>query len=110
MEKTELEKLAKELNYYPLNHGIIVLVPQVSETTETGIIKSESMLKSEELNPNNAFLEVIAIDETSELIKASKITIGCKVLTRNMTILPITAIPGYKICQTDVYKVSGYRN
>jgi co-chaperonin GroES (HSP10) len=106
MTKEKAVEIGKSLNYFPIGDRMLVLAPKVTDTTKSGIIKSESMMKAEEAHQHQLF--VIKCADT-EAVKQSGIEPGMKVITRYTAQLPLEMdIEGYTICETDLYKVAGY--
>ena len=56
------------INYEPLGNHIVVEMPDVAKETESGIIKSESMLK-EEADKRDGHAKVVAISREVEGVK-----------------------------------------
>jgi len=66
--------MTKELNFKPLNGNLLIVVPEVSNTTKSGLIKSETMIKEEE-KKLDVYVSVAAISDEVKTIK-----VGDKVL------------------------------
>jgi len=68
--KAEFDETIDMLKVRPAHHNILVLVPTVSEETESGIIKGEASMQDEIDNlTKEAFLHVIAIADDVDTIK-----------------------------------------
>jgi co-chaperonin GroES (HSP10) len=52
----------KKVNFRPFNGYLLLEIPSIKDKTETGIIKSEEMIK-EEKKKNDNFVTIAAIDE-----------------------------------------------
>jgi hypothetical protein len=105
--KEVLGEVQDNLTVKPINHSILVLVPLVSEITETGIIKGESIMREEE-NLQEAFLTVVAVADDVEVvqpgdrvyIQGTVNTFSGEALPRELDIAP----DGYTIGHTlDMY-------
>ena len=62
------------INYEPLGNHIVVEMPDVAKETESGIIKSESMLK-EERDKRDGHAKVVAVSREVENVKVGDIVI-----------------------------------
>ena len=62
------------INYEPLGQHIVVEMPQVAKETESGIIKSESMLK-EEAEKRDGHAKVVAVSREVENVKVGDVVI-----------------------------------
>jgi len=62
------------INYEPLGNHIVVEMPNVAKETESGIIKSESMLK-EEADKRDGHAKVVAVSQEIENVKVGDIVI-----------------------------------
>ena len=62
------------INYEPLGSHIVVEMPQVAKETESGIIKSESMLK-EERDKRDGHAKVVAVSQEVKNVKVGDIVI-----------------------------------
>lgn len=106
MTKEKAIAIGKELNYQPIGNRLIVLAPKPSDTTKSGIIKSESMMKEEEVSQEQLFVIKLSNEES---VQKSGIEVGDRIITRYTAVLPLDLnIEGYHICETDLYKTIGY--
>ena len=64
----ELDEVIDNLQVRPVHHGIMVLIPVVSETTDSGIIKGDTLMAEDESN-KDSFHTVIAVAEDVTTIK-----------------------------------------
>ena len=62
------------INYEPLGNHIVVEMPNVAKETESGIIKSESMLK-EEADKRDGHAKVVAVSQDVKNVKVGDIVI-----------------------------------
>ena len=62
------------INYEPLGSHIVVEMPQVAKETESGIIKSESMLK-EERDKRDGHAKVVAVSQDVKTVKVGDVVI-----------------------------------
>ena len=62
------------INYEPLGQHIVVEMPKVAKETESGIIKSESMLK-EEAEKRDGHAKVVAVSQEVKAVKVGDIVI-----------------------------------
>ena len=62
------------INYEPLGNHIVVEMPDVAKETESGIIKSESMLK-EEAEKRDGHAKVVAVSQEVKNVKVGDIVI-----------------------------------
>ena len=62
------------INYEPLGQHIVVEMPQVAKETESGIIKSESMLK-EEAEKRDGHAKVVAVSKDVKDVKVGDVVI-----------------------------------
>lgn len=69
-----------EVPFRAIKDGVVVKMPELSETTETGIIKGEAVL-AEEAKEVGDELEVVAVGPKVEEIKVGDV-IKCKMSTR----------------------------
>ena len=68
--KEEIQETLDVLKVKPLHHNILVLVPIVEDTTESGIIKGDAIMEDEaEQLMKEAFLYVIAVAPDVTTIK-----------------------------------------
>jgi len=65
----EIQETVATLKVKPMHRSILLLVPLISETTESGIIKGDTITE-EEAAARKQFLEVIAVADDCETIKA----------------------------------------
>ena len=56
------------INYEPLGNHIVVEMPEVAKETESGIIKSESMIKEEE-DKRDGHAKVVAVSRDVDNVK-----------------------------------------
>ena len=56
------------INYEPLGNHIVVEMPQVMKETESGIIKSDSMIKEEE-DKKDGHAKVVAVSQEVKNVK-----------------------------------------
>jgi co-chaperonin GroES (HSP10) len=87
--------------YYPFNNMIVVKMPEVAEQTESGIIKSESMLK-EEQGANDRYAEVVSVGPN-----CIQVVVGDKILLRNDSMMHPMQFEGEEHLQTEEYNVLG---
>ena len=62
------------INYEPLGNHIVVEMPDVAKETESGIIKSESMLK-EEAEKRDGHATVVAVSQDVKEVKVGDVVI-----------------------------------
>ena len=62
------------INYEPLGNHIVVEMPNVAKETDSGIIKSESMLK-EERDKRDGHAKVVAVSQEVKNVKVGDIVI-----------------------------------
>ena len=62
------------INYEPLGNHIVGEMPDVAKETESGIIKSESMIKEEE-DKKDGHAEVVAVSQDVKNVKVGDIVI-----------------------------------
>ena len=62
------------INYEPLGSHIVVEMPQVAKETESGISKSESMLK-EERDKRDGHAKVVAVSQDVKTVKVGDVVI-----------------------------------
>ena len=62
------------INYEPLGQHIVVEMPEVAKETESGIIKSESMLK-EEAEKRDGHAKVVAVSKDVKDVKVGDVVI-----------------------------------
>jgi co-chaperonin GroES (HSP10) len=66
----------KQVNFQVLNNDVLVNLPTVSKTTESGVIKSDSML-AEEMKKLDKFLTVVNVGiDVKSINPGDKIMIG----------------------------------
>ena len=56
------------INYEPLGQHIVVEMPEVAKETDSGIIKSESMIKEEE-SKRDGHAKVVAVSQEVKAVK-----------------------------------------
>jgi len=62
LTKDEIDETIENLTVTPMHHSLLVLVPIVSESTDSGIIKGDSIMQDEQnALGKDAFLHVIAV-------------------------------------------------
>ena len=84
----QLEEVVANLQIKPLYHSLLVLVPQASETTESGIIKGEELRKEEE-DKLETFLTVVAVSKEIEDIQVGdRVFIQGNITTFNEDMIP----------------------
>jgi co-chaperonin GroES (HSP10) len=65
-----------KVNFKPFNQNLLIYAPKIKETTDAGIIKSDSMIK-EEKDKQDWFLEVAAVaDDITDIKVGDKIFIS----------------------------------
>ena len=62
------------INYEPLGQHIVVEMPKVARETDTGIIKSDSMIKEEE-DKKDGHAKVVAVSQEVKNVKVGDIVI-----------------------------------
>ena len=68
--------MGEEINFQPINRDVLLKLPEVSKTTEAGIIKSQKQL-DEEISKQDKFLLVVEASNSCEaIIKGDKVLIG----------------------------------
>jgi co-chaperonin GroES (HSP10) len=106
MTKEKAIAIGEALNYQPIGNRLIVLAPKPSDTTKSGIIKSDSMMREEEVSQEQLYVIKLSKEES---VQKSGIEVGDKIITRYTAVLPIDCpVEGYHICETDLYKTIGY--
>jgi len=69
-------EIKSKVNFKPFNQNILVYAPAISETTKSGVIKSDQMI-AEEKKKTDWFLEVAAVsDEVTDIKVGDKVFIG----------------------------------
>jgi len=76
-----------KVNFKPLNNNVLIKLPEIKETTNSGIIKSEAML-AEEKKSKQDYFTVVAVSAEVTCVK-----IGDLILVANHSI-PIIIIEG----------------
>ena len=87
------------INYEPLGQHIVVEMPNVAKETESGIIKSESMLK-EEAEKRDGHAKVVAV---SKEVKAVKV--GDTVIPKGQGFMVM--VDGVEYFQMNMFDVLG---
>jgi co-chaperonin GroES (HSP10) len=88
LTKEEIAETKQMLQVKPMHHSILVLVPTVSDTTDSGIIKGDT-LTEEDAAAKQQFLEVIAVAEDVEtIVVGDKVFIQGTITTFSPDILP----------------------
>lgn len=67
-----------EIDFRPLNTGIVVKMPVISKLTQSGIVKSEQML-ADEAKTMDKYLEVLSVG-----VDVKEINVGDFILPRNV--------------------------
>ena len=62
------------INYEPLGNHIVVEMPDVAKETDSGIIKSEAMIKEEE-DKKDGHAEVVAVSQDVKNVKVGDVVI-----------------------------------
>ncbi len=62
------------INYEPLGQHIVVEMPEVAKETDSGIIKSDSMIKEEE-EKRDGHAKVVAVSQEVKNVKVGDIVI-----------------------------------
>lgn len=87
-----------KINFQALGDFVVCESPEVKETTDSGIIKSESMIKAEENSQNTKYLKVLSAGINTEfkigdMIIVNNILAGitidgieCAVISKQMVI------------------------
>ena len=84
----EVKETVDSLQVKPMHRSILVLVPLVSETTESGIIKGDTITE-EEAAAKKQFLEVIAVaDDVETIAVGDKVFIQGTVTTFSPDAMP----------------------
>ena len=105
--KDVINEVAASLQVTPMNHNILVLVPSVKETTDSGIIKGDQVIE-EERKKQDVFLHVIAVaDDVESVVPGDRIFVQGNVYNFSDEMLPDELrvdIDGYTIGTTlDMY-------
>ena len=87
------------INYEPLGQHIVVEMPQVAKETESGIIKSESMLK-EERDKKDGHAKVVAVSQEVKNVK-----VGDTVIPKGQGFM--VNVEGIEYFQINMYDVLG---
>ena len=87
------------INYEPLGSHIVVEMPQVMKETESGIIKSESMLK-EERDKKDGHAKVVAVSQEVKNVK-----VGDTVIPKGQGFM--VNVEGIEYFQINMYDVLG---
>jgi co-chaperonin GroES (HSP10) len=66
----------KELNFKPLNGNLLIIIPEVSKTTASGLIKSDSMVQEEEKQLDKYVTVAAVSDEVKPIVVGDKILLG----------------------------------
>jgi co-chaperonin GroES (HSP10) len=90
-----------QVNYQPLGAGVLVQPISVSKTTESGIVKSESMIKQEQ-SDNDYTTEVLAVGPDVRGIEIGNTV----VLGNGANCMPIK-INDKEYWQVDSYQIMG---
>jgi len=86
----EIFETISDLNVVPMHHNILVLVPTVEDTTDSGIIKGDAALQDEQESlMKDAFLHVIAVaDDVTTIKVGDKVFCQGTITTFKQEILP----------------------
>ena len=87
------------INYEPLGNHIVVEMPDVAEETDSGIIKSESMLK-EERDKRDGHAKVVAVSQEVKNVK-----VGDTVIPKGQGFM--VNVEGIEYFQINMYDVLG---
>ena len=87
------------INYEPLGNHIVVEMPDVAKETESGIIKSESMLK-EERDKKDGHAKVVAVSQEVKNVK-----VGDTVIPKGQGFM--VNVEGIEYFQINMYDVLG---
>ena len=87
------------INYEPLGQHIVVEMPNVAKETDSGIIKSESMIKEEE-SKKDGHAKVVAV---SQEVKAVKV--GDTVIPKGQGFMVM--VDGIEYFQMNMFDVLG---
>ena len=90
------------MGYIPLGATLVIKAPKISEKTESGILKSESMIKEEKMSWDGT-VDIVAAGPQCKYIKA-----GMKVLLQTNAIMHPVLIDGEEYLQVEEYAVLGY--
>ena len=87
------------INYEPLGNHIVVEMPQVMKETESGIIKSDSMIKEEE-SKKDGHAKVVAVSQEVKTVK-----VGDTVIPKGQGFMVM--VDGIEYFQMNMYDVLG---
>lgn len=89
-------------NYFPLGATLVVKPPKISETTESGILKSDAMIKEEKASWDGS-VEVILTGPQCQIVRP-----GMKVLLQTNAIMHPVLVNGEELLQVEEYSLLGY--
>jgi len=101
-EKSLIKTTIQMSNYNPLGATLVVRPPKISNTTEAGILKSDSMI-AEEKKSWDGSVEVVQVGPN-----CSVITPGMRVLLQSNAIMHPVMIDGEELLQVEEYSLLGY--
>lgn len=89
----------KAINYTPLGRSIVVEIPETNVETDSGIMKSESMVKAEQANKSGE-AKVLAIGTD-----VTEIKVGDVVIPKGQGFM--VKVDGVEYFQIEMYNVLG---
>ena len=92
----------KKVNFKTRNGSFLIFLPEIKETTESGIIKSKEMKEEEQKKADN-FITVAVVPEGEQFIKP-----GTKVLV-NLALASIIDIDGEKYGLVPSHGILGFK-
>ena len=90
------------MGYIPLGATIVITAPKISEKTESGILKSEAMIKEEKMSWDGT-VDVVSVGPQCNHIKP-----GMKILLQTNAIMHPVLIDKEEYLQVEEYSVLGY--
>ena len=90
------------MNYFPLGATLLIKAPKIAEKTESGILKSEAMIREERMSWDGT-VDVIAAGP-----ECRHISPGMKVLLQTNAIMHPVLIEEQEYLQVEEYSVLGY--
>ena len=87
------------INYEPLGQHIVVEMPKVAKETDTGIIKSDSMIKEEE-DKRDGHAKVVAVSQ-----EVTNVKVGDTVIPKGQGFMVM--VDGIEYFQMNMFDVLG---
>lgn len=84
----ELQEIIDNITVRPVNNSILVLIPKISDTTDSGIIKGEELIKEEEESLETFFTVIAKAPEVTDVEVGDRVFIQGNITTFNTETSP----------------------